>query len=302
MSPRALRSFLLCICIGCATSVACAQDDDFHSNLKIVGPVSTKPLLVQVVKAIQAQTHLQVTASTDNTSLQALDEVAQSQASIALMTVPLTGLDRAQYPDAELFVTPIGMEVIALGVSDDVWDAGLHTITKESMQRIYEQKVTNWKQIGGPDEKITLFNFQQGAGVWEVFAEWLYGDNRKAPLPKVQSVASNEDAADDLEFVPGSVAPIGAAFADGSRCHPLGLSLGKRIVQPIPADVADGGYPIVRPLIAVTVGKPALSIRTITEFLTGPAGQALVKKTGSLGLDAVPKPTPTPPPISGLGD
>jgi hypothetical protein len=27
----------------------------------------------------------------------------------------------------------------------------------------------------------------------------------------------------------------------------------------------------------------------VTEFMTGPAGQALVKKAGNLGLEAVPK-------------
>jgi phosphate transport system substrate-binding protein len=183
--------------------------------------------------------------------------------------------------------------VVAVGISTDVWDAGLHALPPDKLQAIYEQKIKNWKEVGGPDEAITFYNFEQGTGIWEIFAQWMYGDNRKAPLPKVQSVPNSEDARDDLEFTPGAIVPIGAGLVDGSRCHSLGIALPAGPAFPNAADVAAGKYPAVRPIVAVVIGRPTLNIRKLTEYLTGKDGQALLKQTGALGLDAVPKPPPS---------
>jgi phosphate transport system substrate-binding protein len=270
-----------------------AQPDE-QADVRIAAAVSTKPLLIAVARALKQDQGLRIAVSTELTSPEALDALAQDQADIALLTRPLTGEDRALYPALELAIVPIGMETVALGIANDLWDAGLRAVTKDQMRDIYEQKITNWKDVGGPDEKITLFSFAQGAGVWEIFAEWLYGDNRKAPLPKVETVATSRDARDDLEFTPGSIALLGASFVDNSRCHALGIMLSGSATMPTPDQVAAKRYPIVRPLIAVTVGRPTLKIRAVTEFLTGIAGQALVKSTGALGLEAIPKPPPEP--------
>jgi len=280
----------------CAFS-APAQDDQKSDqpDLRIAGPMSTKPLLVGIVRTMRQEKGLNVAVAANFASSDALDAVAHEKVNIGLMTKPLTGKDRAQYPDVDLVAIPIGMEVVALGVSGDLWDAGLHAITKETMRAVYERKVTNWKDAGGPDEKIVLFNFEQGHGVWEIMAEWLYGDNRKAPFPKVESVTSNEDARASVEFTPGSIVPIAASFVDNVRCHALGIDLPTNIARPVPADVSSGLYPIVRPLVAVVVGRPSLAVRAVTEFLTGPAGQEMVRKSGDLGADAVPKPSPDSP-------
>lgn len=263
-------------------------------DLRMAGPVSTKTLLTGIVRTMRQEKGLNIEFGAAATSSEVLDAVAQGKMGIGLMTKPITGEDRAQYPDVNLVTIPIGMQVVAIGVSSDLWDAGVHTITKEIMRGIYERKITNWKDAGGPDEKINLFNFEEGHGVWEIFAEWLYGDNRKAPIPKVDAVTSNDDARDTMEFTPGSIVPIDASFVDGARCHALGIDLPTDIATPTAADVASNLYPIVRPLIAVVVGRPSLAVRAVTEFLTSPAGQQLVRKSGAFGLEAVPKPSPTP--------
>jgi phosphate transport system substrate-binding protein len=263
-------------------------------DVRIAATVSTKPLATGVARAIKQQKGLLVTVAAGLTGADALDALAQDQADIALLTRQLTIRDRAEYPELDLVTVPIGMQVVALGISNDLWTAGLRVITPEQMRGIYEQKITNWKDVGGPDEKITLFTFEQGAGIWEILATWLYVDNRKAPLPKVEAVATSEDARDDLEFTPGSIAPLGATFVDDARCHALGIRCTDHVGRPTPLEVALNRYPAVRPIIAVMVGRPALAIRTVTEYLTGPAGQALVRSTGALGVDAFPKPSPTP--------
>ena len=140
-------------------------------DLRIAGTLSTKPLLIDVVRAMKAEKGLQIEISTNFTSIDALDAVATGRVNIALITKEISGEDRSHYPEISLFTVPIGMEVVALGVSNDVWEAGVRTITKETMREIYEQKITNWQKAGGANAKIKLFTFQQGFGIWEIFAD-----------------------------------------------------------------------------------------------------------------------------------
>jgi len=296
---RRIAAFLMAgACVVCALQGARGQADQAdgdapHVDVRIVGPVSTKDLLEGLGRYLKDKDGLVLNGKVGLTNADALYALAAGKADLAILSKPLTGDDRADYPDALLQDLPIGMEVVAIGVSTDVWDAGVHSITPDTMRAIYEQKITNWKALGGPDEAITFYDYEQGAGIWEVFADWLYGDDRKAPFPKVQTVATSQDARDDLEFTAGAMVPMAAGFVDGVRCHALGVTLSGSLAQPIAADVASGKYPIQRPLSAVTVGRPTNAIRVVTEFLTSADGQALLKKTGALGLEAVPKPAST---------
>jgi phosphate transport system substrate-binding protein len=281
-----------CIFLTIVTLAASALGQD--TEVSIAAAPSTKRLLTSVATAIKEKKGIQIDVSANYAGVDALEAVSTGKVNIAIMTKPIGGVERSQYPSASFVSIPVGMEVVALGVSDDVWEAGVRMISRDSMRGIYEKKITNWKELGGPDETITLFNFQQGQGTWELFAEWLYGDNRKAPLPKTEKVVSSEDARAALELNAGSISPLAAALVDDSRCHALAIDLGESLAKPTNDYVAAGTYPIVRPIIAVVVGRPALGIRVVTEFLTGPDGQDLVRKAGDLGLGAVPKPTPNP--------
>jgi phosphate transport system substrate-binding protein len=297
------RRILALLFLGAAPAIgpAAASGQDLQPgvgerpDVRVAAPLSTKPFAAAIARAMRQEKGLVVAVSTDVTSLDAIDALGQDRADIALITRPLSMRDRDRYPDLDLVVLPIGMQVVALGIADDLWEAGLHAITEENLRAVYEQKITNWKEVGGPDEKITFFSFEQGAGVWEILTAWLYGDNRKAPIPKKEeAVATSADARDDLEFTPGSMAPMFASYIDNARCHAIGLVLGGHVALPTPREVASNTYPVARPVVAVVIGKPTLAIRAVTEFMTGREGQALLKTNGELGLEAVPKPKPTP--------
>jgi phosphate transport system substrate-binding protein len=292
-----MRSAFLLVCaLVCLSLLPVARGQDqteapeaAHVDVQLVAPFSTNQLCGGVARAIKDAAGLQVGSKMKLTNVECLETLTDGDADIALVTGSLTGEERANTPNLDLVVIPVGMEVVAVGVSQDVWDSGLHALPPEKLQAIYEQRVKNWKEVGGPDEAITFYNFEQGAGIWEIFAKWLYGDNRKAPLPKVQSVPNSADARDDLEFTPGAIVPIGAAYVDGTRCHSLGIILPSGTVFPVAADVAAGKYPVARPINMIVIGRPTLSIRKVTEFLTGAPGQALVRQMGAMGLEAVPK-------------
>ncbi len=260
-------------------------------EVRIAAPISVKPLVIALTRVMKEEKGIRIVASTDYSSLDAIDGLAQGNANLAFLTRPLTVEIRGQYSDLDLVAIPVGMEVAAFGVANDIWEAGLHAIAQKDMRAIYERKITNWKEVGGPDEAIHFFNFAEGGGIWEILAEWLYGDNRKAPIPKVETMATSQDSRDTLEFTPGAIAPIGAAFSrTASAATPWGSFCPGSVARPIAADVASKAYPAARPMIAVShwTAHPCHTGRN--GIPDRPRRPALIQTTGALGLDAVPKP------------
>lgn len=49
-------------------------------------------------------------------------------------------------------------------------------------------------------------------------------------------------------------------------------------VEPSPATVSSGEYPLVRPFLLVTKKRPQQEVQAFIDFCLGPAGQAIVEK------------------------
>src|SRR6187402_3089955 len=51
-------------------------------------------------------------------------------------------------------IAQVGEDAVALIVSKDVYEGGVRSLTKQQAKDVYESKVTNWKDLGGPDQRI----------------------------------------------------------------------------------------------------------------------------------------------------
>jgi phosphate transport system substrate-binding protein len=113
-----------------------------------------------------------------------------------------------------------------------------------------------------------------------VFARWLYGDPKKAPLVSLPEVGSNEEGRSKVMATPGSISQLSAAWADGKTIFAVGIQDDRKTISPTPAAILDGSYPLSRPLMIVTNGPPTGAAKILVDLLLSPRGQELVKKSG----------------------
>jgi phosphate transport system substrate-binding protein len=158
-------------------------------------------------------------------------------------------------------------------------------VTKEQLADIYEGRITNWKQVGGPDRRIAFFNKEPGRGTWEVFAHWVYGNPKKAPLVSFPEVGGNEETRNKVSSTRGAMSQLSSSWADGQKVFALGIKVGNEVIEPTPANIATHKYPMSRPLFLLTNGEPAGDGKVFVDFVLSPRGQELVKKHGYLALD-----------------
>jgi len=167
----------------------------------------------------------------------------------------------------------IALDAIAVIVNPSNPVAGL---TKAQVSDIFQGKIKNWKEVGGPDLAIGLVNRDEASGTREAFSKFVLGtadfDPSAAVLPGTGQVRSV------VAQATGAVGYISLGFVDPSV---KALS-----VDGIPANetmVGNGTYPLSRYLHFLTKGQPAGLAKAYIDFVLSPKIQdTVVRDAGFL--------------------
>jgi phosphate transport system substrate-binding protein len=254
--------------------------------LRVTGSTTVNAVVVEAAEILRAERKAVIQVDTQGGSSGGIAALGEGRADLAMSSRPLLDDDRAKFPKVRFQPTRIGVDALALVVSKDVWDGGVRALSRDQLRQLYEGQVTNWKQIGGPDRRVVFFNKEPGRGTWEVFAHWLYGSADKAPLVNHPEVGANEEARNKVASTRGAITQLSAAWADGKKTFAVALRTADgKVVAPTPAALADGLYPLSRPLLLISNGPPQGLAKALIDLLLAPRGQALMKKHGYLALD-----------------
>ena len=167
----------------------------------------------------------------------------------------------------------IALDAIAVIVNPSNPVTGL---TKPQVSDIFQGKIKNWKEVGGPDLEIGLVNRDEASGTREAFSKFVLGtadfDPTAAVLPGTGQVRSV------VAQAPGAVGYISLGFVDPS--------VKALAIDGIPANettVGNGTYPLSRYLHFLTKGEPTGLAKAYIDFVLSPKIQeSVVRDAGFL--------------------
>jgi phosphate transport system substrate-binding protein len=222
-------------------------------------------------------TRVQVSGGGSGTGITALLEGTAdvANASRAIEASELEAI--ADQRGAPPVVTEVAVDAIAIYVHRDNPVAALPLRT---LERIFRGKVEDWSALGLEIGPVVLYSRENSSGTYAYFKEHVLDD---------------EDLAAEAQTLPGTAAVINAVSKDegGIGYGGIGYGAGVRVVPVLVDDIAvaptlatarDGSYPLSRPLVMVTVGRPTGTAAGYIAFARSPAGQALVEKLGFFPL------------------
>lgn len=276
----ALSGLLLAGCVGGAGAQTSSD------TLRVSGSTTVNPVAADAAAVLRERERLTITVDTQGGSAGGLQQLAVGQIDIAMSSKEVGDDDRAAAPGVDFTETRIGEDAVGVVVDRAVVDGGLTNLDKAQLKDLFEGRVANWSELGGPDLPVFVYDKEPGRGTREVLDKYLYGKDGQAPpppdSPSFAIVGGSEETRTKLVSTPGSVSPLSTAFADDERRLAL---LGVDGVVPTPETIADGSYPLSRPLFLVTDGPPEGAAKTFVDFVLSPEGQQLCTRNGYLTLE-----------------
>ena len=155
---------------------------------------------------------------------------------------------------------------------------GVQALSLEQLRDIYAGKITNWKEIGGMDRKITIISRDTSSGTYETWEEKVMKKERVTPAALLQ--ASNGAVVQAVSKNPNAIGYIGFGYTDKSI---KGLDIGA--IKATPEIALAGTWPIARELYLFTNGEPAGEIKKLMDYVLDPQkGQKAVAEIGFIPL------------------
>ncbi|MBK8576097.1 MAG: phosphate ABC transporter substrate-binding protein [Elusimicrobia bacterium] len=174
---------------------------------------------------------------------------------------------------------PVEIAVAKDGIAVYLNDANpLYSLTLDQVALIYRGKITNWREVGGADQKIILYSRENNSGTYEFFKEHVL--NKKDFTPFAQCLPGTASVANAVARDKRGIGYGGAAYAKGIRFCGLkrdNLSPG---ILPDGPNILDGSYPVSRNLFFYLSAPAKGAVKDFIEFVLSPEGQAIVAKVG----------------------
>lgn len=158
----------------------------------------------------------------------------------------------------------------------------LSSISMEQLKGIFNGSISNWKQVGGPDQAIVTVGRDSSSGTYGFFQDRVLGIGRPY-RSDMQTSPSTNAIAQVVSQDAGAIGYVGVAYAKafGSKVKVLPVSSGgKAPVEPSEENVRNGTYPLWRYLFMYTRGNPAGVVKDFIDWVRGPEGQAIVTQVG----------------------
>jgi phosphate transport system substrate-binding protein len=183
-----------------------------------------------------------------------------------------TELDQAVKNGRSPKATVVAMDGIAVIVHPS---NGVNMLTKKQIKDIYTGTISNWKQVGGSDEKIVVISRDTSSGTFESFGE-LVLDKEKVRADALMQ-ASNQAVA--VSSTPGGIGYVGLGYVSSSV-----KAVDVDGVKASEETVLSNKYPISRPLFMYTNGTPKGLAKQFIDYILSPEGRKLVEEEGFVGL------------------
>lgn len=272
---KLISALLIALIVGAfCTAMVMAKD-----AVRISGSTTVLPLVEGGAEAFNGeQSDYQVLVTGGGTGV-GMKNIAEGNSEIGMASREVTSEEKSKFGD-KFKENLIGYDGIVIGVSKQIYDAGVTTLTKDQVKEIYSGDIDNWKEFGGPDEMILVVAREQGSGTRDTFNEEIMGD-KKAETPGVSTVAgSNAEIRTALTGGDNAIGYLGFSYAEDGSIGAIILDG----VNPTAETIKDGSYELARKLYLYTFGDALPGAQTFIDFMLGPKGQKVAEEYGFVPL------------------
>ncbi len=259
---------------GCgqeAVDEPASGDEGLSGSIIVAGSTSVQPVSELLAEAFMAK-HKQVNVVVQGGGSSAgIRSAVDGVADIGSSSRNLKEKEKGQ--GLEVFVIAKDGIAVIVHPSNEVAE-----LTLEQIKGIFAGEITNWKDVGGADEKIMAVTREEGSGTRGAFEDIVMDDTLISDGAIVQpsTGAVSTTVAGDPKAI-GYIS-LAALSAEVKAVQVEGVDA---TAENILADT----YKIARPFIYVTMGEPTGLAKEFIDFVLSSEGQAVVEGKKLIRVD-----------------
>lgn len=152
----------------------------------------------------------------------------------------------------------------------------IKNLTTDRVKAIYAGEITNWSEVGGPDQKIIVLDRAEDESAKIILRQYVLGNMPTTPNATLMFFES--DMVRALETTPYAIGYLSLGYA-------ISRSLALNVVSldgnaPTAKNIYNGTYRVVRPLGIVVKREPAGLAKAFLDFVFSKNGQRVMEKNG----------------------
>lgn len=158
-------------------------------------------------------------------------------------------------------------------------NVGIKNLSTEQLEKIFTGKITNWKEVGGKNETITVINRSKGSGTRTTFEDIVL--KGKKPI-RSQEQDSNGTVKKIVSSTPGTISYISFPYANDKNIQKLDIDH----VKPTNKNITTNKWQLWSYEHMYTKGKPTKKVAAFIKYMLGSKVQKdLVPEIGYLSIN-----------------
>ncbi len=151
----------------------------------------------------------------------------------------------------------------------------IENLTKQQLSDIYTGKITNWKDVGGADQKIVVIGREAASGTRGAFEEILGIEDQCKYANELNETGA---VIAKVSSTPGAIGYVSLDMIDDTV-----KAINIDSVQATEETIKDGSYTLQRPFVMATKGEikdQSEAVQAVFEFIESDNGQAIIEQVG----------------------
>jgi phosphate transport system substrate-binding protein len=274
MKKKLLYITIILLIAVAVFGTGCTSDTS-GARVQVAGSTTIQPHAEALAKAFQTNNSGVTVFVQGGGSSAGVTAVGTGTADIGMSSANLTASQLARYPN--LKPVPIAVDGLAVIINPQ---NPVNSLTFNQVRDIFSGSISNWNQVGGPNQQINIVNREIGSGTRDGIQKIVLKNSSFSSRGITQS--STGAVRSFVAADPNAIGYISFAEVDNSV-----KAVGIDGVVPTYASVANGTYPIQRDLLFVTNGDPSGNAKAFLDFTLSPAGQAILKANKEVSINDV---------------
>ena len=194
-------------------------------------------------------------------------------------------LEAAREAGVEFTMTPVAREAFVFFVHRD---NPVDNLSLEQIQDIYRRRITNWREVGGANERIIPFQRPENSGSQTIMLAMVMMDVPIAYPQMEERAGGMGDVIHQVAVYRNYSSAIGYSFryfVTGMRPHDDIKLLSVDGVAPTLENIRNGTYPFIINVYAVTAGTINENAEKLIRWILSEQGQAFIELCGVVPIN-----------------